>query len=88
MTIKVEAKGIVKTGKTAEVDAKFSTTHDSFADDLGKAIYGVETVGFNFNTSDVYDKAVAKFETVKHLLKPNRYTVIYNEDGLVVKVLS
>lgn len=30
MTIKVEAKGIVKTGKTAEVDAKFSTTHDFF----------------------------------------------------------
>lgn len=88
MTIKVEAKGIVNTGKTAEVDAKFSTTHDSFADDLGKAIYGVETTGFSFDTSEVYDEAVAKFETVKHLLKPNRYTVIYSVDGLAVKVLA
>lgn len=88
MIIRIEAKGIVNTGKTAEVDAKFSTTHDAFADDLGKALYGVETTGFSYNTSEVYDEALAKFETVKHLLKSNRYTVIYNEDDLTVKVLA
>lgn len=88
MTIRVEAKGVVSTGKLAEVDARFTTNSESFREDLGKAIYGVETTGFSFDTSEVYDEAVAKFETVKHLLKPNRYTVIYNTDGLAVKVLA
>lgn len=88
MTIRVEAKGIVNTGKMAEVDAKFTTDLESFADDLGKAIYGVETTGFDYNTSEVYDEALAKFESVKHLLKTNRYTVIYTGNGLAVKVLA
>lgn len=88
MTIRVEAKGIVNTGKMAEVDARFTTDSESFADDLGKAIYGVETTGFDYNTSEVYDEALAKFETVKHSLKPNRYTVIYTGNGLAVKVLA
>lgn len=88
MTIKIETKGVVNTGKMAEVDAKFNTDSESFADDLGKAIYGVETTGFDYNTSEVYDEALAKFESVKRLLKPNRYTVIYTGNGLSVKVLA
>lgn len=88
MTIRVEAKGVVSTGKLVEVDARFTTTSESLKEDLGKAIYGVETTGFSFDTSEVYDETVAKFETVKHLLKPNRYTVIYSVDGLAVKVLA
>ena len=50
MTIRVEAKGVVSTGKLAEVAARFTTTSESFKEDLGKAIYGVETTGFSFDT--------------------------------------
>lgn len=88
MTIRVEAKGIVFADKEANVDAKFNSTPETFSNDLGKAIYGVEKMGFDFNTATVYDKAIAKFEDVKHLLKPNRYTVIYSDSMLAVKVLA
>lgn len=88
MTIRVEAKGIAFADKDANVDAKFNTTPETFSNDLGMAIYGVEKIGFNFNTATVYDKAIAKFEDVKHLLKPNRYTVIYSDSMLAVKVLA
>lgn len=88
MTIRVEAKGIVFADKEANVDAKFNTTPETFSEDLGKAIYGVEKIGFDFNTATVYDEAIAKYEDIKHMLKPNRYTVIYNSPMLAVNVLA
>ena len=69
---------------------EFLTTPDDFANDLGKALYRVEQLGFSFTTAEIYEDVLAGYQTKESTLKSGKFTNIYtleNEiDQEVLKV--
>ena len=65
LAIKIEATGNLQ-GLSTDCDTAFTAvvSEDDFKDALGKALYSVESQGYDFTTSDVYDEAVKGFEGI------------------------
>lgn len=80
MIIKISATGKSKiTNENITTETLFYTTKEDFDNILGKAIYMIESMGFDFVTADVYEDVLANYENVKTDIKKNRYVTIYGE---------
>lgn len=63
LAIKIEASGSLQgLGTFCSTAFTVEVSEEDFKDVLGKALYSVETQGYDFITSDVYDEAVKSFE--------------------------
>ena len=65
LALKIEAVGEIESlGGVASTTLSMDISEESFRDILGKALYQVESQGYAFQTSEVYDSAIANFETL------------------------
>ena len=84
LSLKIEAKGsIASLGDCCCTSFTTEVLKDNFKDILGKALYSVESQGYAFNTSEVYNDAVCNYEglDLRH-----QFQRIYSSDILVVSV--
>lgn len=62
-SIKIEAEGNIDThGEPASITAQTICSRVTFKDVFGKFLYSVERMGFNFVTSEVYDRFMEAFD--------------------------
>lgn len=61
----------------------FTTTSEDFANDLGKDLYRVETLGCNFITSEIYEKVLSGYQSKESNLKTGKFTIIYTLENEV-----
>ena len=83
LAIKIEANGQVPDLGKSNTCMNVTTSKDSFNDVLGKALYSIETQGYQFKTADVYDKAVKNFED---LSLRSSFQKIYSNADISVSV--
>lgn len=75
--------------KTYATKTEFFTTPDDFANDLGKALYSVEQLGFYFTTAEIYEGVLAGYQEKEAALKAGKFTNIYTlEDDICEEVLK
>lgn len=63
----------------------FEVSDDNLRDTLGKVLYALECVGFDFETGKVYDEAIAKFEASNVQAK---FVSIYKDEVVKISVKS
>ena len=84
LALKIEAVGEIESlGGVASTTLSMDISEESFRDILGKALYQVETQGYAFQTSEVYDSSVSNFET---LSLRRQHQKIYSSDVVKVSV--
>lgn len=84
LALKIEAVGEIESlGGVASTTLSMDISEESFRDILGKALYQVETQGYTFQTSEVYDSSVSNFET---LSLRRQHQKIYSSDVVKVSV--
>lgn len=84
LSLKIEAVGEVENlGGVVSTTLSMDISEESFKDVLGKALYQVETQGYAFQTSEVYDSSVSNFET---LSLRRQHQKIYSSDVVKVSV--
>lgn len=95
MNIRIEVKKAVPGSKRTEylktyaTKTEFFTTPDDFANDLGKALYSVEQLGFYFTTAEIYEGVLAGYQEKEAALKVGKFTNIYTlEDDICEEVLK
>lgn len=84
LAFKIEVKGTVdKVG--GEIISTYTNRVDDKAirDVLGKVLYHIETRGYDFKTSEVYDIAIANFEK---LTLRRQYRAVYESDNVKVSI--
>lgn len=75
--------------KTYATKTEFFTTPDDFANDLGKALYSVEQLGFYFTTAEIYEDVLAGYQEKEAALKAGKFTSIYTlEDDICGEILK
>lgn len=75
--------------KTYATKTEFFTTPDDFSNDLGKALYSVEQLGFYFTTSEIYEDVLSGYQEKEAALKAGKFTNIYTlEDDICEEVLK
>lgn len=95
MNIRIEVKKTVPGNerteylKTYATKTEFFTSPDDFANDLGKALYSVEQLGFYFTTAEIYEGVLAGYQEKEAALKAGKFTNIYTlEDDICKEVLK
>ena len=84
LALKIEAVGEIESlGDVVNTTLSMDISEESFRDILGKALYQVETQGYAFQTSEVYDSSVSNFET---LSLRRQHQKIYSSDVVKVSV--
>ena len=84
LALKIEAVGEIESlGGVASTTLSMDISEESFRDILGKALYQVESQGYAFQTSEVYDSSVSNFET---LSLRRQHQKIYSSDVVKVSV--
>lgn len=84
LSLKIEAVGKVESlGDVVSTTLSVDVAEESFRDVLGKALYQVETQGYAFQTSEVYDSSIANFEA---LTLRRQHQRIYSSDTVKVSV--
>ena len=84
LALKIEAVGEIESlGDVVSTTLSMDISEESFRDILGKALYQVETQGYAFQTSEVYDSSVSNFET---LSLRRQHQKIYSSDVVKVSV--
>lgn len=75
--------------KTYATKTEFFTTPDDFANDLVKALYSVEQLGFYFTTAEIYEGVLAGYQEKEAALKVGKFTNIYTlEDDIFGEILK
>ena len=75
--------------KTYATKSAFFTTPDDFSNDLVKALYSVEQLGFYFTTAEIYEGVLAGYQEKEAALKAGKFTNIYTlEDDICEEVLK
>lgn len=84
LALKIEAVGEIESlGGVVSTTLSMDISEESFRDILGKALYQVESQGYAFQTSEVYDSAIANFEA---LTLRRQHQRIYSSDTVKVSV--
>ena len=84
LALKIEAVGEIESlGGVVNTTLSMDISEESFRDILGKALYQVESQGYAFQTSEVYDSSVSNFET---LSLRRQHQKIYSSDVVKVSV--
>ena len=84
LALKIEAVGEIESlGGVVNTTLSMDISEESFRDILGKALYHVESQGYAFQTSEVYDSSVSNFET---LSLRRQHQKIYSSDVVKVSV--
>lgn len=84
LSLKIEAVGEVENlGGIVNSVLSVDVAEESFKDILGKALYKIETQGYAFKTSEVYDSAVANFDA---LTLRRQHQRIFSSDIVKVSV--
>ena len=84
LSLKIEAVGEVENlGGVVSSTLSVDVEEENFKDVLGKALYQVETQGYAFQTSEVYDSAIANFEA---LTLRRQHQRIFSSDIVKVSV--
>lgn len=52
----------VVTGKDADVTVEYTVTNNELEFIFGKALYGVESQGFEFTTAEIYNEVIPTFD--------------------------
>lgn len=63
---------------------EIEVSKEDFNDKLGKALYGVELLGFSFVTAEVYDSIMRILPTIK--LNKTRFVTVYTDDVVTVQM--
>ena len=85
MVLKIKAIGEVRESvEDVSVQATVAD-EEAFLLELGKLLYGIETMGFDFSTEEVYNKSVETYNAEKEVLG-KKYVVIYDERGIKISV--
>ena len=61
----------------------FEVSDDNLRDTLGKVLYALECVGFDFETSKVYDEVIANIESTKVQAK---FVSVYKSEVLKISL--
>ena len=95
MNIRIEVKKAVPGRqrseylKTYATKTEFFTTPDDFANDMGKALYSVEQLGFYFTTAEIYEDVLSVYQEKEAALKAGKFTSIYTlEDDICGEILK
>lgn len=95
MNIRIEVKKAIPDSKRTEylktyaTKTEFFTTPDDFVNDLGKALYRVEQLGFYFTTAEIYEDVLAGYQKKEATLKAGKFTSIYTlEDDICGEILK
>lgn len=84
LALKIEAVGEVENlGGVVSTTLSMDISEESFRDILGKALYQVESQGYAFQTSEVYDSSVSNFEA---LTLRRQHQRIFSSDIVKVSV--
>lgn len=86
MILRIETKTSLNSKEVLPIiNAKleFVTTMEDFANDLGKDLYRVETLGCNFVTSEIYEKVLSGYQSKESSLKTGKFTTIYTLENEV-----
>lgn len=84
LALKIEAVGEIESlGGVVNTTLSMDISEESFRDILGKALYQVESQGYAFKTSEVYDSAIANFE---FLTLRRQHQRIFSSDTVKVSV--
>jgi hypothetical protein len=85
--IRVKVTGNATGNVSVTTETKASVVEERVAEELGKVLYAVESMGFQFDTDDIYQKAIVAFDDNP---QNNRYSVIYksNTEDLTIEVAT
>ena len=60
--IRIKVSGKCENGLTVTSESKAVIPKEETKDAIGKFLYAVECMGFNFKTSDIYDNVIEKYD--------------------------
>ena len=62
---KITVNGVCSNGLTTSAEVRSIVSKENVLDALGKLLYSIESMGYDFTTGDVYDEVAAKVDLDK-----------------------